>query len=107
MKVTLNTIKDVTLKEKERNLLVALLVDINEINSLTGDKLYIDWQDFHDEWSPEWTDPCPDYYGYYTIRDESNPYEVIGLEATLDQLDEYLCVLSTYINFKYGKKVEP
>ena len=105
MKVTLDNIKDIPLKERERNLLVSLLIDIDEINSLTGDKLYIDWQDFHNEYSPERTDPCPDYYGYYTIR--SNPYEIIGLEATLDQLDEYLCVLSTYINFKYGKQVEP
>lgn len=107
MKVTPNNIKDITLKERERNLLASLLIDVDEINSLTGDKLYIDWQDFHNEYSPERTDPCPDYYGYYTIRDESDPYEIIGLEATIDQLDEYLCVLSNYVDFKYGKKVEP
>lgn len=104
MKVTLDNIKDLDIKERERFLLPSLLDDIDEINSLTGDNLYIDWQDFHNEYSPERTDPCPDYYGCYTIR--YNPYEFIGLEATIDQLDEYLCVLSNYVDFKYGKKVE-
>ena len=105
MEVTLNNIKEISSEKRERFLLTALLLDIDEINSITGDNLYIDWQDFHNECSPEWTDPCPDYYGYYTIR--TNPYETIGLEATIDQLEEYLCVLSNYVDFKYGKQVEP
>lgn len=105
MKVTFDNIKDIPLKEVERDLLVSLLMDIDEINSITGDNLYIDWQDYHNEYSPERTDPCPDYYSYYTIW--FNEDEHIGLEVTIDQLEEYLCVLSSYVDFKYGKKVEP
>ena len=95
MKVTSETLNNIP--KKERDLMKALLVDLDEINHFSKKELFIDWQDFHNEFSPEWTDPCPDYYGYYTIRDIQHPYEILGIEMTLDDLDSSLCLLYNYI----------
>ena len=57
-------------------LLYALLLDLAEINNSLEkkgyDKIYIEYQDYHNEYSPERTDPCPDYYGTYKIYSEGN-----------------------------------
>lgn len=82
--------------EKERPLLSALLDDLDEIQEVDP-TLYIDWQDYHNEYSPERVDPCPDYYGYYTIRRITAPSETIGIEMTLDDLDASLCLLHNYL----------
>lgn len=95
MKIDFNNYKNVP--EKERNLIFALLFDIEDINKLSKKQIYIDWQDFHNEYSPERTDPCPDYYGYYTIRDEYLPNEIIGVEMTIDDLDLALCTLYNFV----------
>lgn len=95
MKIDFNNYKNVP--EKERNLIFALLFDIEDINKLSKKQIYIDWQDFHNEYSPERTDPCPDYYGYYTIRDEYLPSEIIGVEMTIDDLDLALCTLYNFV----------
>ena len=79
----------------------ALLDDLDEINEYTEDILYIDWQDYHNEYSPERTEPCPDYYGYYTLRFEHKPNARIGDVMTIDQLDSALCLLYSY-NFLQG-----
>lgn len=83
----------------ERPLVEALLNDLETINSLGTKKLYIDWQDWHNEYSPERTDPCPDYYGYYTLRFVSNN-DIVGVEMDLDTLDTVMCVLYNYLEYE-------
>lgn len=60
------------LPEKEQSLAQALLMDIDELNQILSKNVqdrvaYLDWQDYHDSYSPERTDPCPDFYGCYCI----------------------------------------
>lgn len=98
MKISKETIKNIP--EKEQSLLKALIEDLEVINANTPVKeniLYIDWQDFHDMYSPERIDPCPDYYGMYTLRRESSPNESVGVEMSLAELDDTLCFLYNYI----------
>ena len=95
MKVTKETITQIP--EKERPLIKALLDDLEYMNTKSKSELFIDWQDFHDECSPEWTDPCPDYYGYYTIRSVEYPYEILGVEMNIEELDDSMCLLYNYI----------
>ena len=103
MKIELTNYKNLGLNEQETNLLGALLIDLMEINQNLEDaghgyrKLYIDYQDYHDEYSPERTEPCPDYYGYYRLYCEKDPYNHIGLEMTLEELDNALCLLANFI----------
>ena len=96
MIVTENNIKDIPISDQDKSLLNALLQDVDEINHKSKKKIYIDWQDFHNEYSPEWTDPCPDFYGFYTIRRESDD-DLIGVEMTIDTLDYSLCMLCDYL----------
>lgn len=102
MKITKDNLKDIFIikNTKDITLLYALLDDINEINDkLTSDKqLYIDIQDYHDEYSPERTDPCPDYYGYYSIRTENEPYEIIGDYYDINDLDNAILIINNFIN---------
>ena len=81
--------------ENEQGLVVALLNDIAEINDYTHSNLKLDWIDKHTEWSPERTDPCPDYYGMYRVVKDNGEY--IGVEMTLDDLDIALCLLHNYL----------
>jgi hypothetical protein len=95
MRVTYENVKTLPINDKEKRLLKALLLDIDDINKMhIKPPIYVDWQDFHDEYSPEWTDPCPDYYGYYTL---TNYGEIVGVEMDLDTLDTVLCTLYSYI----------
>lgn len=98
MKLTKDNISTLDIKENEKKLLKVLLADIDIINIFNNKKLYVDWQDFHTEYSPEWTDPCPDYYGYYTLRFEHKPYEIVGVEMTIDDLDSALCLLIEFMS---------
>lgn len=96
MKLTKENYKN-TISDDKQWLLASLLKDLDEINKYhKGDNLYIDWQDWHDEYSCERTDPCPDFYGYYTLRFESQPYEIVGGQMTIDDLDTALCILFSY-----------
>ena len=99
MIVTLENIKDIPISEKEQELLKALLIDLEEINHnlpLKMSNISIDWIDEHTEYSPERTDPCTDYYGYYRLRQGN---EILGVEMDLEILDYVLCVLSNiFIN---------
>lgn len=109
MKVTIDNYKDIKYIEgnnKNIELLHSLLIDLNELNNEVinhGEKyrqLYIDYIDTHMEYSPERTDPCPDYYGMFRLVFEENPYENVGGELTLDELDTVMCAL---INFEESR----
>ena len=102
MKLTIENYKDFV-PLNEQNLFGSLLIDLMEINQNLKDagqgyrSLYIDYQDYHDEYSPERTDPCPDYYGYYRLYCEKDPYNHIGPEMTIEDLDNALFLLSEFI----------
>ena len=68
MKVTYENIEDLPIDNKYKVILKALLTDIDEINNANlKDPIYIDWEENHTEYSPEWTEPCPDFYGTYSL----------------------------------------
>jgi hypothetical protein len=97
MKITENNIKDIPISDYEKGLLSALLQDLEEINHnlpLHSPNLELEWIDTHTEYSPERTDPCPDYYGMYRIW-KGNDY--IGVEMDLDTLDSALCLLYNFV----------
>ena len=111
MKVTLNNINDIKYiydyhnQEIGKSILRSLMIDLKELNEMLIDKnqsnkqIYIDYENKHTEYSPERTDPCPDYYGMFSIRFEKNPYEKIGDMMTLNELDNAICLLSNFIEF--------
>lgn len=121
MKVTIDNIKEVKYIEgynkdygvdalyntiDGQNLLKSLLIDLDELNDLLKDKgesyrqIYINYEDKHTEYSPERVDPCPDYYGMFTLRFEKNPYETVGDIMTLNELDSAICILINFTEFK-------
>lgn len=78
-------------------IMVSLIDELEEINEIFGTvfgKLYIDYIDKHTEYSPERVDPCPDYYGMFRLCSEDAPYDSIGEEMTIEELDSIMCVLS-------------
>ena len=80
------------LPEKERVYVNNLLdYDLQEINSFNKGIFTLHWQDYHDEYSPERTDPCPDFYGMYDIRKDGK--RVMYIPVTLVEVDEYLFFL--------------
>ena len=80
------------LPEKERDYVKNLLdYDLQEINSFNKGVFTIHWQEYHDEYSPERTDPCPDFYGMYYIRKDNN--RVMYLPVTFQEINEYLFFL--------------
>jgi len=93
-------------RKNKIEILKGLMIDLMELNQLLEDKgesyrkLYIDYIDEHTEYSPERTDPCPDYYGMFRLRFENDPYETVGLEMTIDELDTILCALINFMEFK-------
>ena len=105
MKITIDNYKKIIPKENQ-SLMLGLLIDLEELNTELDDiqesyrKLYIDYITEHTEYSPERTDPCPDYYGMYKLVFEKNPYESVGTEMTIEELDSALCILINFIEFK-------
>lgn len=93
MQVTLENYSKIV-PNKEQALLKAILYDLETIKHI---KLHIDWKETHDEYSPERTDPCPDYYGMYSIRTPSN--SMIGDFMTIQQLDDSLFFLIEFIDY--------
>ena len=79
-------------------LVEALLHDLDAVNNLLpeSNKLYIDLEMKHTEYSPERTDPCPDYYGCFSLRWENEPSEKIGDYMTLNDLDSSLFLLTEF-----------
>lgn len=96
MKVTKENISEIKFKNDwDKSRLLALLKDLEELNSKSNKpEIYIDYQTFHNEYSSERVDPCPDYYGYYTLRTTD---ETIGIEMTLDELDRTICTLIEFV----------
>ena len=95
MRITENNIENIPIKEKA--LVRALLNDLEEINHnlpLHSPNLELEWIDTHTEYSPEWTDPCPDYYGMYRVWRGD---DFIGVEMDLDTLDSALCLLYNFV----------
>ncbi len=98
MKITTKNYREVP--EVEQNLLLSLIWDLADFNRDNNDSLYIDWQDYHNDYSPERTDPCPDFYGWYRLRRDN---DTLGEVMDIDQLDSVICVLSDYCK-ENGKK---
>jgi hypothetical protein len=102
---TIKYIYDYHNVENGKNILDSLLIDLEELNNELDNKgesykkLYIDYEDKHTEYSPERTDPCPDYYGTFTLRFENKPYETVGEVMDLNELDTVLCALVNFIEF--------
>ena len=115
MKVTQENYKDI-IPEKNQGLIESLLIDLLEFNTELENiqepyrKLYIvagligsrlaDYITEHTGYSPERTDPCPDFYGMYRLVFEKNPYESVGTEMTIDELDSAMCILINFVEFK-------
>ena len=102
MKLTIDNFT-VFVPENEQSLLESLLIDIDDLNSMLDDHgqnyrhIYIDIQITHDEYSPERVDPCPDYYGFYRIYNEKDPYNPISLPLSINELDTNLFLLYRFI----------
>ena len=94
--------------QKDQNLLYALLIDLDEINNILEskgyDKIYIDYIDEHTIYSPERTEPCPDYFGMYKLYSINNQYDSIGIEMTIEDLDMVMCTLINFIEIIFNKK---
>jgi hypothetical protein len=105
MKITIDNYKKL-IPEENQSLMFGLLIDLEELNTELENiqepyrKLYIDYITEHTEYSPERTEPLVDYYGMYRLIFEKNPYESVGTEMTIDELDNALCVLINFIEFK-------
>ena len=93
IKITNNNLN--ILPESEREIVKSLLLDIDEINQ-HQQHIELYWIDEHTEYSPERTDPCPDYYGMYRIW---NGKDYLGVDMTLEQLDISLCLLCNYLTY--------
>ena len=69
---------------KSKEYLEALLESIYDINSeldklnLSKLKVQLNWQDYHNEYSAERVDPCPDYYGWWYLTRISDERTVVG-----------------------------
>ena len=105
MKLTINNYKEYV-QNKDCALFEALLIDLEELNQLLEDKnedyckLYIDFENEHTQYSPEWVDPCPDFYGLFSLRFEKNPCEIVGDYMTIEELDSIMCALINFTEFK-------
>lgn len=84
-------------------LLESLLDDLEIINSQNNIHVELHQVDKHTEWSPERTDPCPDYYGmYYFYIPETG--EILGDYMSIDDLNEIMFLLSEFSEYLYNKK---
>ena len=95
MKITRENVSK--LPKKEQDLILALLVDIEEMNRhlpLRFKNFQLEWIDEHTEYSPERVDPCPDYYGMYRLWQGD---DILGIEMDIDTLDTALCLLYDYL----------
>ena len=106
MKVTKDTLKEIKYINKYQSLqkgieyLESLLEDIKDFNSIVepNKRIFIDYYNDHTEYSVERVDPCPDYYGYFTLRFENKPNEKIGEEMDIFELDTVICSLYDFVS---------
>jgi len=104
MKITIDNLKEAKKINDKISIyyLESLCIDLMELNNelenqnLNNKKIYIDIQDFHNEYSPERVDPCPDYYGMFSLRFEINDYMIGDYIERLDDLDT---IIFTLIDF--------
>ena len=99
MILTEDKIDTLLISDYDKGLLKALLNDLEEINhnlSLHSPNLELEWIDEHTEYSPERTDPCPDFYGMFQLIN-SETGDSLGVEMTIEDLDISLCLLYNYI----------
>ena len=97
MIITKDKIDTLLISDYDKGLLKALLNDLEEINHnlpLHSPNLELEWIDEHTYYSPERTDPCPDFYGMYRVW-RGDDY--IGVEMDLDTLDSALCLLYNFV----------
>ena len=111
MKITKDNLKEIKKINDKINInyLESLYIDLIELNNelenknLSHKKLYIDIQDYHDdyeEYSPERLDPCPDYYGMFSLRFENDNYMIGDFIGRLDELDTILFTLVEFFNHR-------
>ena len=130
MIVTRDNLDKVDIPEKDKSLLESLLKDTDEFNELIGypedndrrviymeklPRIWISWQEYHDEYSPENLEAV-DYYGSFRIcispkdvySDTEEQYIPISPELSIDELNTSLCTLVCYFSdlaeFQKAKK---
>ncbi len=100
MKLTLDNFESILKKynknvsDCEMGLMRALLTDCNEYNTsrIFPHEVEIHIITEHTKYSPEWTEPLPDYYGTYYIKyADVDDYIIDGLD--IDGLDNAMFVL--------------
>ena len=105
MKLTVDNFKGVV-PVRNIPLCEALLIDLEDLNNTLENnceedrKLYIDYEMGHTEWNAERTDPCPDFYGTYSLRFEQDPSKTVGGQMTINELDDALYTLINFCEFK-------
>lgn len=108
MKITIDNIHEVKKINDKINVsyLESLCIDLMELNNelensnLYHKRIYLDIQDYHNEYSPERTDPCPDYYGMFSLRFENDNYMIGDFIGKLDELDTILFTLIEFFNHR-------
>lgn len=102
MRISKNNLDKIDVKPSERKILSGILTDIESLNEMTGRDFYIDWQHFHNKYSPERTDPCPDYYGFFSIRTETYASTIGDYYEDVTSLDDAVLVLiDTFASIGY------
>lgn len=104
MKITIDNIQEAKKINDKISVyyLESLCIDLMELNNELEDsnlyhkKIYLDIQDYHNEYSPERTDPCPDYYGMFSLRFENDDSRIGDFIERLDDLDT---IIFTLIDF--------
>ena len=108
MKITIDNIQEAKKINDKISIyyLESLCIDLMELNNelenynLYHKRIYLDIQDYHNEYSPERTDPCPDYYGMFSLRFENDNYMIGDFIEKLDELDTILFTLIEFFNHR-------
>lgn len=95
MKLTSSNIDKLreALPDKDVALVKAIMQDIAEYNAdVFPIDLELHFQDYHDEYSSERTDPCPDFYNTFSIN-WAGSYDTIASGMDVNALDETMCAI--------------
>jgi hypothetical protein len=85
------------------DLIYILLCDLENLNKIIEycgkpqNTLCIEYEDTHTEYSPERVDPCPDYYGSFSLRFDCHPDYYIRSAMDLDELDYIIFSLNNFM----------